>query len=85
MSFMQKFVRNEAARNDPPEVYNGRALAISLIVRTQHARILHSNETNTLQACGGALLFGMDMGIIGGVLVMRTFEEYVMNCDYPRS
>lgn len=42
MSFMQKFVRNEAAKNDPPEVYNGRALAISLIVRTQHVRALHS-------------------------------------------
>ncbi|KAK6223985.1 hypothetical protein LQW54_000131 [Pestalotiopsis sp. IQ-011] len=25
-------------------------------------------------ACGGALLFGMDMGIIGGVLTMDTFK-----------
>lgn len=41
MSFMQKFVRNEAAKNDPLEVYNGRALAISLIVRTQHIRKVH--------------------------------------------
>ncbi|CAH0027112.1 unnamed protein product [Clonostachys rhizophaga] len=26
-------------------------------------------------ACGGALLFGMDMGIIGGVLTMATFKD----------
>ncbi|KAF9639597.1 hypothetical protein BFW01_g11403 [Lasiodiplodia theobromae] len=29
----------------------------------------------SLAACGGALLFGMDMGIIGGVLTMETFKR----------
>ncbi|KAJ3522552.1 hypothetical protein NM208_g12806 [Fusarium decemcellulare] len=29
----------------------------------------------SLIACGGALLFGMDMGVIGGVLTMDTFKE----------
>lgn len=30
-----------------------------------------------MQACSGGLLFGMDMGTIGGVLNMSTFQEYV--------
>ncbi|KAL2877039.1 hypothetical protein SGCOL_007660 [Colletotrichum sp. CLE4] len=57
MGFLQKIVRNEATRNDPPEIYNARVILISLV------------------ACGGALLFGMDMGIIGGVLTMDTFKK----------
>ncbi|KXH27596.1 hypothetical protein CSAL01_00763 [Colletotrichum salicis] len=55
--WMKKIVRNEATRNDPPEIYNARVILISLM------------------ACGGALLFGMDMGIIGGVLTMDTFKK----------
>lgn len=43
-----------------------------------------SLKADKLQACGGALLFGMDMGVIGGVLVMPTFEEYVMISDHPK-
>ncbi|KAK1487241.1 hypothetical protein CCUS01_03585 [Colletotrichum cuscutae] len=57
MGILQKIVRNEATRNDPPEIYNARVILISLV------------------ACGGALLFGMDMGIIGGVLTMDTFKK----------
>ncbi|KAL3459586.1 general substrate transporter [Aspergillus heterothallicus] len=29
----------------------------------------------SLVACGASLLFGFDMGVIGGVLTMRTFQE----------
>ncbi|KAM0543129.1 hypothetical protein ACHAPJ_012471 [Fusarium lateritium] len=54
---LQKFVRNDAAKNDPQEIYNVRTVVISLI------------------ACGGALLFGMDMGVMGGVLTMPSFKE----------
>ncbi|KAH6981371.1 general substrate transporter [Ilyonectria sp. MPI-CAGE-AT-0026] len=55
--FLQKIVRNESIKTDPPEIYNLRTVLVSLV------------------ACGGALLFGMDMGIIGGVLTMDTFKE----------
>ncbi|RSM08427.1 hypothetical protein CEP52_004703 [Fusarium oligoseptatum] len=55
--FLQKFVRNDAIKTDPPEIYNLRTVVVSLI------------------ACGGALLFGMDMGVMGGVLAMDTFKE----------
>ncbi|KAI9899822.1 hypothetical protein N3K66_006283 [Trichothecium roseum] len=35
-------------------------------------------------ACSGALLFGMDMGIIGGVLTMDTFKETYHLNDKPQ-
>jgi hypothetical protein len=43
-----------------------------LIVQYNHHKLL---LTPGKQACGGALLFGMDMGIIGGVLTMGPFKE----------
>ncbi|RGP66753.1 mfs quinate transporter [Fusarium sporotrichioides] len=63
--FLQKFVRNDATKNDPPEIYNVRTVVVSLI------------------ACGGALLFGMDMGVMGGVLTMPTFKEQYGLTDKP--
>ncbi|KAF3025040.1 hypothetical protein E8E14_014367 [Neopestalotiopsis sp. 37M] len=36
-------------------------------------------------ACGGALLFGMDMGIIGGVLTMDTFKDQYGLSNQPAS
>ncbi|KAF4963491.1 hypothetical protein FSARC_8500 [Fusarium sarcochroum] len=65
--FLQKFVRNDAAKNDPPEIYNVRTVVISLV------------------ACGGALLFGMDMGVMGGVLTMPTFKEQYGLTDKPEA
>ncbi|KAL2670770.1 hypothetical protein Neosp_014572 [[Neocosmospora] mangrovei] len=63
--FLQKFVRNDAIKTDPPEIYNLRTVVVSLI------------------ACGGALLFGMDMGVMGGVLTMDTFKEQYGLTDKP--
>ncbi|SPJ70356.1 probable transporter (major facilitator superfamily) [Fusarium torulosum] len=63
--FLQRFVRNDATKNDPPEIYNVRIVVVSLI------------------ACGGALLFGMDMGVMGGVLTMPTFKEKYGLTDKP--
>ncbi|TEA21706.1 Quinate permease [Colletotrichum sidae] len=60
MGLLQKIVRNEATRSDPPEIYNARVVLISSV------------------ACDGALLFGMDMGIIGGVLTMDSFKRQVL-------
>ncbi|KAL6354731.1 hypothetical protein LRP88_12075 [Fusarium phalaenopsidis] len=62
---LQKFVRNDAIKTDPPEIYNLRTVVVSLI------------------ACGGALLFGMDMGVMGGVLTMDTFKEQYGLTDKP--
>ncbi|KAF2148171.1 general substrate transporter [Myriangium duriaei CBS 260.36] len=67
MSFLHKFVRNEAVKYDPVEIYNARSLGITLV------------------ACGGALLFGMDMGVIGGVLTMPTFKEEYGLVNQPPS
>jgi hypothetical protein len=30
--FLQKFVRNDATKNDPPEIYNVRTVVVSLLV-----------------------------------------------------
>ncbi|KAJ0274032.1 hypothetical protein Brms1b_007926 [Colletotrichum noveboracense] len=67
MGLLQKIVRNEATKSDPPEIYNARVVLISLV------------------ACGGALLFGMDMGIIGGVLTMDSFKKEYGLMDQPKA
>ncbi|KAI8314045.1 hypothetical protein K4K61_006161 [Colletotrichum sp. SAR11_59] len=39
----------------------------------------------SLVACGGALLFGMDMGIIGGILTMDSFKKEYGLMDQPKA
>lgn len=57
MPWIQKIIRNEAVRQDPPEVYNWRVFALAAA------------------ACFGGTLFGMDTGIIGGVLTLPDFKQ----------
>ncbi|RPA96859.1 general substrate transporter [Choiromyces venosus 120613-1] len=57
MSWLTKVVKNEAMKNDPPEIYNWRVYAL------------------TFSACFAGMLFGMDIGIIGGVLKLDSFRE----------
>ncbi|KAF2173749.1 hypothetical protein M409DRAFT_16023 [Zasmidium cellare ATCC 36951] len=57
MGFIQKIIRNEAAKSDPPEIYNWRVYLLCA------------------SACFGGMLFGMDTGIIGGVLKLDPFRE----------
>lgn len=35
--FLQRFIRNDATRTDPPEIYNLRTVLISLVVGDGHA------------------------------------------------
>ncbi|KAI9659319.1 MAG: hypothetical protein M1821_001577 [Bathelium mastoideum] len=56
MGFLQTFVRNDAMKTDPPEVYNWRVFLLACA------------------SCFGGTLFGMDIGIISGVITMDTFE-----------
>ncbi|CAK7201755.1 hypothetical protein SEUCBS139899_004469 [Sporothrix eucalyptigena] len=56
-SFVRHVVRNDAAKLDPPEIYNWRVFALAAA------------------ACFGGTLFGMDTGIIGGVLTMPDFKR----------
>lgn len=57
MPWIQKIIRNDAVRQDPPEVYNWRVFALAAA------------------ACFGGTLFGMDTGIIGGVLTLPDFKQ----------
>lgn len=57
--FVYKIVKNEAARQDPPEIYGWRAFALAC------------------SACFGGMLFGFDIGTIGGVLVLKPFKKCV--------
>ncbi|KAM0324633.1 hypothetical protein ACHAQA_008023 [Verticillium albo-atrum] len=57
MGFLQKIVKNEAMKQDPPEIYGWRAYALAC------------------SACFGGLIFGVDTGVIGGVLRMPEFRE----------
>ncbi|KAI5791917.1 general substrate transporter [Geopyxis carbonaria] len=57
MGFLNKIVKNDAMKTDPPEIYNWRIYVLSC------------------SACFAGALFGMDTGIIGGVLKMETFRK----------
>lgn len=52
-------VRNEAMKEDPPEIYGWRVFALAC------------------SACFGGMIFGMDIGIIGGVLTLPAFMKYI--------
>ncbi|KAF2102989.1 general substrate transporter [Rhizodiscina lignyota] len=56
MTFLQRIVKNESMKQDPPEIYGWRAFVLAL------------------SACFGGMLFGMDIGTIGGVLTLPAFE-----------
>ncbi|WQF77152.1 Putative major facilitator, sugar transporter, major facilitator superfamily [Colletotrichum destructivum] len=56
-SLLQKIVKNDAMKEDPPEIYGWRAYALAC------------------SACFGGLIFGIDTGVIGGVLRMEEFQE----------
>ena len=57
MRFLQRIIRNEAMKKDPPEIYGWRVFAIAST------------------ACLGGMLFGMDTGTMGGVLVLPAFKR----------
>ena len=54
-----KIVKNEAAKQDPPQIYGWRVYMLAC------------------SACFGGMLFGMDIGTIGGVLTLPAFMAYV--------
>lgn len=57
MGLLQHVVKNEAMKNDPPEIYGWRVFALAC------------------SACFGGMLFGWDIGTIGGVIVMPAFTK----------
>ncbi|KAL1866126.1 hypothetical protein VTK73DRAFT_4871 [Phialemonium thermophilum] len=57
MTILAKFIRNEAMKQDPPEIYGWRVVALAVT------------------ACMAGMLFGMDTGIISGVLVLPAFVQ----------
>ncbi|KAH8600836.1 putative quinate permease [Bisporella sp. PMI_857] len=62
MGLLQRIVKNEAMKKDPPEIYGWRIFAI------------------TFSACFGGMLFGWDIGAIGGIIVMPDFmAKYGLN------
>ncbi|KAL2753090.1 hypothetical protein ACRALDRAFT_2113247 [Sodiomyces alcalophilus JCM 7366] len=65
MSLLQRIVKNEAMKQDPPEIYGWRVYALAC------------------SACFGGLIFGIDTGVIGGVLRMPEFQElYRLTDEY---
>lgn len=59
VKFLSRVVRNDAMKEDPPQIYGWRVFALAC------------------SACFGGMLFGMDIGIIGGVLELPAFQKYV--------
>ncbi|CAK4034629.1 MFS quinate transporter [Lecanosticta acicola] len=56
-TILNKLVRNDAMKVDPPEIYNWRVLLLACA------------------SCFGGTLFGMDIGIIGGVITLPSFKN----------
>ncbi|GAB7364614.1 hypothetical protein MBLNU230_g5418t1 [Neophaeotheca triangularis] len=57
MGLLEKIVKNDAMKQDPPEIYGWRVYVLAC------------------SACFGGLNFGIDTGIIGGVLTLDSFQE----------
>ncbi|TVY87587.1 Quinate permease [Lachnellula willkommii] len=57
MGLLQKVVKNEAMKQDPPQIYGWKVFFLSA------------------SACFGGMLFGWDIGSIGGILVMPSFMK----------
>lgn len=76
-SVLRRVVRNEAIRVDPPEIYNWRVLALAASVSriSLSSSIPSTVDLITTQACFAGALFGVDAGIIGGVLAMPDFKR----------
>ncbi|XPS71552.1 hypothetical protein M3J09_003732 [Ascochyta lentis] len=55
--FIRSIVKNDAVKQDPPEIYGWRAFAMAG------------------SACFGGMLFGFDIGTIGGVLELKEFQQ----------
>ncbi|KAI1633572.1 putative MFS quinate transporter [Biscogniauxia mediterranea] len=55
--FLRLVIRNDAMRDDPPEIYGWRVFLLACA------------------SCFGGMLFGWDMGAIGGILMMPTFQH----------
>lgn len=57
IKILNRLVRNDAMKIDPPEIYNWHVLFLACA------------------SCFGGTLFGMDIGIIGGVIELPSFKE----------
>ncbi|KAL8399579.1 hypothetical protein RB594_000104 [Gaeumannomyces avenae] len=57
VKILEKLVRNDAMRHDPPEIYGWRVYMLAV------------------SACFGAMCFGWDSSVIGGVIVMDPFKR----------
>lgn len=82
MSFLRRIIHNDAIKLDPPEVYNWRVFALAAAVSQINMRRSENPSDEVVQACFGGTLFGMDIGIIGGVLTLPDFKEYDIYSDF---
>ncbi|KLU85935.1 MFS quinate transporter [Magnaporthiopsis poae ATCC 64411] len=66
VKILEKLVRNDAMRHDPPEIYGWRVYMLAV------------------SACFGAMCFGWDSSVIGGVIVMPPFMRDFGLGDNPK-
>jgi hypothetical protein len=71
---LKKVVHNEAMKEDPKEIYGWRVFMLACSVSTA-IPICWGAILMLQKACFGGMLFGMDSGIIGGVLTMPGFKK----------
>lgn len=73
MGLLTLLVHNEAMKVDPKEIYGWRVYALACSVSAT-VRDCGDDLLTMHQACFGGMLFGMDSGIIGGVLTLDNFK-----------
>ncbi|KAI1864068.1 uncharacterized protein JN550_009088 [Neoarthrinium moseri] len=71
---LRKIVKNDAMRSDPPEIYGWRVYVLAASVRPPLPSSLQRKLTYFGQACFGAMSFGWDSGVIGGVIKLDPFK-----------
>lgn len=74
MGLLTLLVHNDAVKSDPTEIYGWRVYALACAVSPKTG-IGSGIDADVAQACFGAMLFGVETGIIGGVLTMEPFQK----------
>jgi hypothetical protein len=81
---LKRIVHNDAMDTDPPEIYGWRVylLACSVILTSMDSEMLVADH---VKACFGAMSFGWDSSVIGGVIVLPPFKRYVPDACKERA
>ncbi|RYO86723.1 hypothetical protein DL766_001583 [Monosporascus sp. MC13-8B] len=71
--FLRLVIRNDAMRRDPPDIYGWRVFALACAWLGDYLKAQIADAS--LRYSFGGMLFGWDMGAIGGITMMDEFRK----------